>query len=57
MKKLMSLTLAFLMVLSLAACGGSDSSGGQTAQNAQPSGGASVSDSKWPEKEITIIQP
>ena len=59
MKKLMSLALALLMVLSLAACGGnsggSDSSG-QPAQSAQPSGGSS-SDAKWPEKEIKIIQP
>lgn len=61
MKKLMSLALALLMVLSLAACGGDSGSsgssgGGQPAQSSQPSGGSS-SDSKWPEKEIKIIQP
>ena len=62
MKKLMSLALALLMVLSLAACGGSggakdSDSGSQPAQSSQPSGGSSSSDAKWPEKEIKIIQP
>lgn len=53
MKKLLTLTLTLLLALSLTSCGGSSggsSSGGQTAQDA----GA---DSKWPEKEITLIQP
>ena len=58
MKKLLTLTLTLLLALSLTACGGSSdgsssgggSSGGQTA----PDAGA---DSKWPEKEITLIQP
>lgn len=60
MKKLMSLALALLLVLSLTACGGSggsDSSGSQPAQSSQPSGGSTTTDSKWPEKEIKIIQP
>lgn len=53
MKKLLTLTLTLLLALSLTSCGGSSggsSSGGQTA----PDAGA---DSKWPEKEITLIQP
>lgn len=62
MKKLMSLALALLLVLSLAACGGSggskdSGSGSQPAQSSQPSGGSSSTDAKWPEKEIKIIQP
>lgn len=54
MKKLMSLALALLMVLSLAACGG---------DKAPPSDSGEKQDqpqqtvSNWPEKEITIIQP
>lgn len=62
MKKLMSLALALILVLSLTACGGSSgsssggssdgSSGGQTQQS-----GSSAPASNWPEKEITIIQP
>lgn len=55
MKKLMSLALALLMVLSLAACGGGDKTpadnGGQTQDTPQQTS------SNWPEKEITIIQP
>ena len=52
MKKLMSLVLALLMALSLAACGGTGG-GSQPAQ----SGGGGSTDAKWPEKEIKIIQP
>lgn len=55
MKKLMSLALALLMVLSLAACGGGDKTpadnGSQTQDTPQQAS------SNWPEKEITIIQP
>lgn len=55
MKKLMSLALALLMVLSLTACGGGDKTaadnGGQTQDTPQQTS------SNWPEKEITIIQP
>lgn len=53
MKKLLSLTLALFLALSLTACGGSSSgdssSGGSSGQS---SGGAA-----WPQKEITLIQP
>ncbi len=55
MKKLMSLALALLMVLSLAACGGdkapADKGDSQTQDTPQQTA------SNWPEKEITIIQP
>lgn len=56
MKKLMSLTLALIMILSLTACGGSGDktpadSGSQTQESPQEAV------SNWPEKEITIIQP
>lgn len=52
MKKLMSLALALLMVLSLAACGGKDTASDGGSQDAQQ-----TADASWPEKEITIIQP
>ena len=45
MKKLMSLILALVMVMSLAACG---------AKEEKP---AEKPASNWPEKEITIVQP
>lgn len=53
MKKLISIALTMLMVMSLVACGSKapDSSGGGDST----AGGSKVGN--WPEKEITIVQP
>lgn len=52
MKKLMSLALALVMALSLAACGGSSSSGTST-----PQGGKEPAKDTFPDKQVTIIMP
>ena len=56
MKKLMSLLLALAMVVSLAACGTTDSSSAQE-ETSSEQGASDTSASNWPEKEIKIIQP
>lgn len=56
MKKLMSLLLALAMVVSLAACGTTDSSPAQE-ETSSEQGASDTSASNWPEKEIKIIQP
>lgn len=57
MKKLMSLALVLLMVLSLAACGSSSSDQSQSTTDSSTTEPAATTDTNWPEKEITIIQP
>ena len=57
MKKLMSLALVLLMVLSLAACGGGNGNTAAPADDGDQTQASPAADSKWPEKEITIIQP
>lgn len=58
MKKLLSLALTLLLALGLTACGASS---GGTSPGAASSGGQAAPEagtsSKWPEKEITLIQP
>ena len=56
MKKLLSLLLALAMVVSLAACGTTDSSSAQE-ETSSEQGASDTSASNWPEKEIKIIQP
>lgn len=56
MKKLMSLLLALAMVVSLAACGTTNSSSAQE-ETSSEQGASDTSASNWPEKEIKIIQP
>lgn len=55
MKKLMSLLLALAMIVSLAACGAQDSASSQG--ETSDKGSTTETSSKWPEKEIKIIQP
>lgn len=57
MKKLMSLALVLLMALSLTACGGSSTTTDSTDAGSQTQDTPQTTDSNWPEKEITIIQP
>ena len=59
MKKLMSLLLALVMVMSLAACGAKDE---PVPEKEEPKTETTAPEkeepaSKWPEKEITIVQP
>ncbi|WP_295584049.1 tripartite tricarboxylate transporter substrate binding protein [uncultured Oscillibacter sp.] len=53
MKKLMSLALALVLALSLAACGAPSADDSKSGGEQTPA----AADSAWPEKEITIIQP
>lgn len=54
MKKLMSLVLALVLAMSLAACGAPSADDSKSGGEQNP---AAATDSSWPEKEITIIQP
>ena len=59
MKKLMSLLLALVMVMSLAACGAKDEPAPEKEEPKTETTAPEKEEpaSKWPEKEITIVQP
>ena len=60
MKKLMSLILALVMVMSLAACGAKEDTPAPEKEEPKTETPAPEKEepaSNWPEKEITIVQP